>query len=392
MSDTRHKKYVERVNFQTIRALIREELYLLDRFDRYGSDLSIKEDDRPRPRLSQGPQLSVEASLKPMSMQGVDYYSFKFPHSDVKLPLFLIEIRHDFTWADIEGELKIDSILNDDVIKFSIETASYTPLLVKKMLTLPEIKNSSIKLIGQGTTSDVVGIDAVLELSDYIDMSSIDTSKPGFFVQIKLSHTKSFSINPTKDDKSWSTQSMYPDGSYAVLAQLVLDNPAQYGLFLGKPSSSRYSKEPYLRYCDPPEVDPKCNPMRPHYGLDLTRLVDNLGAPIIAPLDGLVIQQPDDGSSASGNVILMRHDDSSYTRYLHLQSYAGDVANGSHVKAGKIIGYLGDTGRATAPHLHFETYPAGSSPEDAKTTVDPAVWLRDNDALFPITSNVSKTK
>jgi murein DD-endopeptidase MepM/ murein hydrolase activator NlpD len=388
MSAARHKKYVERANFQTIRALIREELYLLDRFDRHDSELSIKEDDRPRPRLSQGPQLSVEASLKPMSMQGVDYYSFKFPHSDDKLPLFLIEIRHDFTWADIEGELKIDSILNDDVIKFSIETASYTPLLVKKMLTLPEIKNSSIKLIGQGTTSDVVGIDAVLELSDYIDMSSIDTSKPGFFVQIKLSHTKSFSINPTKDDKSWITQSMYPDGSYAVPAHLVLDNPGQYGLSLGSSTASRYSKEPYLRYCDPPEVDPTCNPMRPHFGLDLTRRIDNPGASIIAPLDGVVTQMPDSGTA--GNVILMKHDDGSHTKYLHLQGYSKDVGSGSRAKAGQIIGYLGDTGRSSGPHLHFETYPPGANPVDPTTSVDPGVWLRDNDALFPITSNVNK--
>jgi murein DD-endopeptidase MepM/ murein hydrolase activator NlpD len=53
-----------------------------------------------------------------------------------------------------------------------------------------------------------------------------------------------------------------------------------------------------------------------------------------------------------GNMVLLKHADGYFTRYAHLARV--DVALGQSVKAGDAVGVVGDTGHATAPHLHFE--------------------------------------
>jgi len=59
-----------------------------------------------------------------------------------------------------------------------------------------------------------------------------------------------------------------------------------------------------------------------------------------------------------GNTIMINHQDGYISRYLHMDSFA--VKNGEWVAAGQIIGYCGDTGGSTGPHLHFEIQYNGS--------------------------------
>ena len=67
-----------------------------------------------------------------------------------------------------------------------------------------------------------------------------------------------------------------------------------------------------------------------------------------------------------GNFIQIRHDDGAVTCYAHLSDLA--VSVGERVWQGQVIGYMGDTGTASAIHLHFEVYVDG-------TRVDPLTWL-----------------
>lgn len=84
-----------------------------------------------------------------------------------------------------------------------------------------------------------------------------------------------------------------------------------------------------------------------HAGEDIAA---NEGTPVYAALDGTVI---DVGIGAkSGNYVKISHDDSVETLYCHLKN--ANVDKGISVRRGDIIGFVGQTGFATGPHLHFE--------------------------------------
>ncbi len=86
---------------------------------------------------------------------------------------------------------------------------------------------------------------------------------------------------------------------------------------------------------------------RPHGGIDFAI---NIGEPIYAVFDGVVrVAQVNGGY---GNMILIRHYNNLETLYGHLSKMKVKV--GQVVKAGDIIGYSGNTGFSTGPHLHFE--------------------------------------
>ena len=84
-----------------------------------------------------------------------------------------------------------------------------------------------------------------------------------------------------------------------------------------------------------------------HSGVDIG---SGLGAKIIAPADGVVIATEMMGGY--GKAIVIDHGNGISTRYGHLSGYA--VTAGQRVSRGDVIGYVGESGRSTGPHLHYE--------------------------------------
>jgi murein DD-endopeptidase MepM/ murein hydrolase activator NlpD len=77
-----------------------------------------------------------------------------------------------------------------------------------------------------------------------------------------------------------------------------------------------------------------------------------MGTPIFAAGDGVIAQI---GPYAGfGNYIRVKHNATYATAYGHISRFAGGLHTGSRVKQGQVIAYVGMTGRATGPHLHFE--------------------------------------
>jgi murein DD-endopeptidase MepM/ murein hydrolase activator NlpD len=76
------------------------------------------------------------------------------------------------------------------------------------------------------------------------------------------------------------------------------------------------------------------------------------GTPILAAGDGRV--EAASRTEANGNYVVLRHGEQFTTKYLHLSKFARGVRRGSSVQQGEVIGYVGATGWATAPHLHYE--------------------------------------
>ncbi|HEY5849006.1 MAG TPA: peptidoglycan DD-metalloendopeptidase family protein [Microlunatus sp.] len=109
---------------------------------------------------------------------------------------------------------------------------------------------------------------------------------------------------------------------------------------------------------------------RYHTGLDFRA---GYGTPIKAVADGVVVYAGNSGDWA-GNHVAVRHAGGVTTMSSHMSSMAASA--GQSVKAGQIIGYVGQTGRAFGPHLHFELYPAGVRYGDVYRAVNPVPWLR----------------
>lgn len=89
----------------------------------------------------------------------------------------------------------------------------------------------------------------------------------------------------------------------------------------------------------------------PHPGVDFAA---ERGTPIRAVGDGIITEAGWNG--AYGKSIDIKHDATYTSRYAHLGSYAEGIRGGVAVTKGQVIGYVGSTGRATGPHLHFEMY------------------------------------
>ena len=94
-----------------------------------------------------------------------------------------------------------------------------------------------------------------------------------------------------------------------------------------------------------------------HRGLDIAGAY---GTQVVAAESGTVIaaNNYDSWGDSWGYYVLIYHNDTYTTRYAHLSSLC--VSQGQYVQQGQPVGYEGDTGNVTGPHLHFEVYENGS--------------------------------
>lgn len=82
-----------------------------------------------------------------------------------------------------------------------------------------------------------------------------------------------------------------------------------------------------------------------------------IGTPIYAASDGVIEQMGP--FSSYGNYVRLRHGNQMETAYGHMSRFAKGLHAGMRVSQGEVIGYVGATGRATGPHLHFEILRGG---------------------------------
>jgi murein DD-endopeptidase MepM/ murein hydrolase activator NlpD len=116
-------------------------------------------------------------------------------------------------------------------------------------------------------------------------------------------------------------------------------------------------------------IDPFLGRPALHTGVDLK---GDYGAQVRATAAGRVTIAERDGGY--GNMVEIDHGNGLSTRYAHLSSFA--VTEGERVAVGQVVGAIGATGRATGPHLHYETRIDGEP-------VDPIRFLRASARLLP---------
>jgi murein DD-endopeptidase MepM/ murein hydrolase activator NlpD len=121
--------------------------------------------------------------------------------------------------------------------------------------------------------------------------------------------------------------------------------------FLRAPLSYARISSPFSRN----RMHPIFRTVRPHLAIDYAAPA---GTPVVAIGRGRIEYIGRRGGF--GNVIDIRHMDNYVSRYAHFSRFAPKLKRGDSVNAGDVIGYVGQTGHATGPHLHFEFLRAGT--------------------------------
>ena len=140
---------------------------------------------------------------------------------------------------------------------------------------------------------------------------------------------------------------------YTAIRYEEADGKASYYSHDGQPMRKAFVRAPlsFTRISsdfNPARRHPILNTIRAHEGVDYAA---PKGTPVKASGDGKIIFRGWKGGY--GNTIILQHGGNVTTLYGHLSRFGGR-GYGSRVQQGEVIGYVGATGLATAPHLHYE--------------------------------------
>lgn len=158
-------------------------------------------------------------------------------------------------------------------------------------------------------------------------------SMPTLLVAMIETNKKPHYIYLNKDDRYYDKDGKQIEGF--LLAQPVP----------GARISSRFTKRRF---------HPILKRWKAHTGVDFAA---RRGTPIKAAGSGKVIYAGWKGGY--GKTIQIKHTDGYVTLYAHQKSFRSGMKRGKRVKQGQVIGYVGNTGRSTGPHLHFGLYKNG---------------------------------
>lgn len=129
-----------------------------------------------------------------------------------------------------------------------------------------------------------------------------------------------------------------------------LDGRSVRRAFLKKPLRLAYISSRFTNR----RFHPILRTWRAHRGVDYAA---DSGSPVEATGKGTIVRRG--WNDSYGRVIDIRHANGFLTRYAHLSGWAAGTAVGSSVAQGQVIGYVGMTGLATGPHLHYEMHRNG---------------------------------
>ncbi|MBZ9811993.1 M23 family metallopeptidase [Mesorhizobium sp. BR1-1-9] len=156
-----------------------------------------------------------------------------------------------------------------------------------------------------------------------------------------------------------STDYFDEDGSSAQ--QFLLRNPLPAGKFRSGFGARRH---PILGY------------VRMHTGVDWAAPI---GTPIIAAGNGVI--EKVGWAGGYGKQIIIRHANGYETSYNHQSAFAKGIEPGVHVRQGQTIGYLGQTGLATGPHLHYELIVNGTKVDPMRVRLPVGKVLKGDDLV-----------
>lgn len=130
----------------------------------------------------------------------------------------------------------------------------------------------------------------------------------------------------------------------------------------------------YLTSSYGPRKHPVLNVNRMHKGMDFAA---PKGAAVVAVQAGRVVRARRNGSF--GKYIRISHGKGLETAYAHLSEYRKKLSEGVWVKKGEVIGYVGESGLATSPNLHYEVLRNGDQVNPRSVDLPPRLRLKDKE-------------
>ncbi|MCA9737831.1 MAG: M23 family metallopeptidase [Gemmatimonadota bacterium] len=146
-------------------------------------------------------------------------------------------------------------------------------------------------------------------------------------------------------DPSGDGQGSYYDAEGKSVRRAFLLKPLAYSRISSRFTLSRFH--------------PVLKTWRAHVGVDYAAAS---GTPIMATADGIVVHRGRRGNY--GNAVEIQHANGFLSRYAHLSGFAPGIKVGDRVRQEDIIGFVGMTGLASGPHLHYELRRRGGAPID----------------------------
>ncbi len=157
-----------------------------------------------------------------------------------------------------------------------------------------------------------------------------------------------------KDGRIVAAEFVNQDRQFHAILHTDKDGNSSYYTPEGKSMRKAFLRTPvdFARissHFNPNRLHPIFKTSRPHRGVDYAAAT---GTPIKSAGDGKVIFAGRKGGY--GNAVIVQHGERYTTLYAHMNRVKPGIKRGKRVKQGQIIGYVGSTGYATGPHLHYE--------------------------------------
>ncbi|MDF1757993.1 MAG: peptidoglycan DD-metalloendopeptidase family protein [Legionellaceae bacterium] len=243
---------------------------------------------------------------------------------------FLVSTRKDNKFITTIQSRSIDS--HEEYVSATVHGSLYNTAkkanipykLIQQMTKIFEWEIDFAKDIREGDKF------SILYTTYFVDDTKIST---GDIVAVEYKRKANVHQAVAHTNKAGDTEYYTPDGH--SLKKAFARYPIKYSHISSTFNPAR--KHPILNY------------VRPHKGIDLAA---RLGTPILATGDGRI--KFIGLNSGYGNMIKISHNKNYETVYAHMVRFKKGLSKGDYVKRGQLIGYVGQTGLATAPHCHYE--------------------------------------
>lgn len=289
-----------------------------------------------------------------MIKAGNNYYLFKDRDSLATLRYFAYEKnRVEYVVFDLRDTIRATAGKKEvirllDTIQGTVKSSLWNALADQNANT--ELANELSDIFGW--TIDFFGIQKGDTFRVYYEKLVVDqdTFGIGKIYAARFNHMNSdynayYFEHP---DSNQDSVGEYFDEEGKSLRKTFLKAPLKF-----KRVSSRFSNS---------RMHPVLKIRRPHHGVDYAAAT---GTPVLTIGDGVVIKKAYQ-KNGGGNYLTIKHNGTYSTSYMHLNGYAKGIAVGKRLKQGDLIGYVGQTGLASGPHLDFRVYKNGQAIDPLK--------------------------